>query len=64
MHAPVGVIGIRHRAFAFAGALVVLPEEGKAFGVGIRERAEEGSVGESEDGGIGTDADGQYCNNQ
>jgi hypothetical protein len=57
--APVGVIGIGDGAFGFAGARIVLPEKGEAFGVGIRKRAEKGGVGEAEDGGVGADADGE-----
>ena len=56
---PVGVIGIGDSAFGFAGALIVLPQEGEAFAVGVGKRAEEGGVGEAEDGGVGADAESE-----
>jgi hypothetical protein len=59
LSAPVGVIGIGDGAIGFASALIVLPEEGEAFGVRIRKRAKEGGVGEAKYGGVRADADGE-----
>ncbi len=64
MGAPVRIVRIRDGAFAFARALIVLPEEGEALGVRIGERAKEGGVGEAKDGGVRTDADGEHGNDQ